>query len=265
MKQKFKKLRFSKKAIDYSLVMLFIVIVTIPILYWRMTSKIEETKKTIGEDQATLLGATYDKEDLTNYLEKAVQITMPEVLKEVSKTNGYLTQACGGNIDSGGITCSVVNTATSICRPNIIETFNTHFNKQLDEYIKKFNDKSSTKIPTNNYEAYIEGNNINAIAIIPVQKSITKPEMELQPIGTIWFSPSFTVQYEHKLEQYNIIFDALAIILQKCYKSADPGKCVKDNSQLTSGWTTTTTGDNYIFDMPIGPNKACYVLNLPAA
>ncbi|GEM_PF-4451315 len=163
------KIRFSKKAIDYSLVMLFIVIVSVPVLYSRMTSKLEDTKQTMGEQQGMLLRAPYDKEDTINYVEKAAQDALPNIINEIEQT-------------LPGQTCEKTS-----------ETIRKTFNKHLDAYIKAFNQRSYTKIPENNYDIYIEGNKIHAIATMPVQKLIAKPGTQLNSIGTMWFAPSFTI------------------------------------------------------------------------
>ncbi len=263
--QRFPRIFSSKRAMDYSLIILFIVIVTMPVLYWRMTSKMELTKKTIGEDQAIMLRAPYDKEDTTNYVEKSAQLSMPEILGAMALANGYSTPPCGGTHDKGGKKCAIINTGTKICKSNTLEAFTSYFNLYLDNYIKAYNAKSYTQLPTNNYDVHVEGNNIHAIATLPVTKGLAKRGTELDTIGTMWFAPSFTVQYNHKLDDYKKTFDALAILAQNCHKNADPSKCVSDNSHLTSGWTTATNGDKFIFEVPIGANKACYVLDLPAA
>jgi len=170
----------NKKAVDYSLIMLFIVIVAVPVLYSRMTAKIEDTKQVMGEEQAMLLRMPYDKEDTINFVEKSAQLALPGILAELEKT--IPGQPCEG----------------------IYDTIKSTFNKHLDNYIKSFNQRSYTKIPENNYEIYIEGNNIHAIAVLPVKKLIAKPGTELNSIGTMWFAPSFTItpdpaQYQRAL------------------------------------------------------------------
>ena len=81
----------------------------------------------------------------------------------------------------------------------------------------------------------------------------------------MWFSPSFTINYDHKLEQYKQTFDALEAIAQSCYRTKDPKACVDNNAQLTTGWTIDKTGNDFIFKIPQPPGDACYVLDLPAA
>lgn len=256
----------NKRAAQYlPLFLLFMVLMAVPILYWRLSVKMDETKKAVSEDQLILLSAPYDKEDTINYAEKAAQLSMPEILGAMALANGYSTPPCGGTLDSTGKKCAIVNTGTNICRPSITDTLSGYFNLYVDNYIKEFNAKSFTKLPTNNYEVYIEGNNIHAIAILPVTKSLTIKGTELDAIGTMWFAPSFTIQYKHKLDDYKKAFDALTILANDCFKHANPAKCVSDNSHLTTGWTTTSSGNNFIFEIPIGPNKACYALSLPSA
>ncbi|MEM3154636.1 MAG: hypothetical protein QW165_03680 [Candidatus Woesearchaeota archaeon] len=151
-----------KGAVDYSWIMFFIVIIVLPVLYFRMTTQVETTKQAIGEDQAILLASTYAKEDIINYLEKAAQLELPTILKEAPLNSSP-------------------------------EKFNEAFNKHLNPYIKAFNVRSFTKIPENNYEVYIEGKNIHAISILPIKKNIAKPPTELTSLGTMWFAPSFTI------------------------------------------------------------------------
>ncbi len=247
------------------LFLLFMVLMAVPILYWRLSVKMDETKKAVSEDQLILLSAPYDKEDVINYAEKAAQLSMPEILGAMALANGYSTPPCGGTLDSGGKKCAIVNAGTNICRPSITDTLSGYLNLYVDNYMKEFNAKSFTKMPTNNYEVHIEGNNIHAISILPIKKSLTMKGTELDAIGTMWFAPSFTIQYDHKLDDYKKIFDILAILANDCFKHADPAKCVSDNSHLTTGWTITNNGNNFIFETPIGTSKSCYVLSLPSA
>ncbi len=160
----------NKKGYEYSLIMIFIVIVALPVLYLRLTSKSAEMKKSLGDSQAILLNAPYDKEDIINYIEKSVQLELPNILAEIERT--VPTQACGTNIQ---------------------DSINGAFNRHLDPYIKAYNTRAYTKIPENNYEVYIEGNSMHAIAALPIKKGLAKLGTELATIGTIWFAPSFTV------------------------------------------------------------------------
>ncbi len=154
----------------YSLIMMFIVIVALPVLYLRLTSKSTEMKKSLGDSQAILLNAPYDKEDIINYIEKSAELELPNILAELERT--VPTQVCGTNLQ---------------------DIITVSFNKHLDPYIKAYNARAYTQIPENNYEVYIEGNNIHAIAALPIKKGLAKPGTELATIGTIWFAPSFTV------------------------------------------------------------------------
>ncbi len=256
----------NKKALDYSLIMLFIVLVAIPVLYWRMTSKVDETKKAIGEDQIIILRAPYDKEDTINYIEKSASLSMPEIIGATALANGFSTPPpCGGTFDHGGRTCAIANIGTQICRPSVLDTLAGFFNLYVDNYIDAYNVQSFTKLTKNNYDIYVEGNNIHAIATLPVKKGLAKKGKELDTIGTMWFAPSFTIIYDHKLEDYKKALDALAILAQNCYKHADPKKCVSDNSHLTSGWGIDTSGTTFIFKIPVGTNTICYALTLPSA
>jgi hypothetical protein len=187
------KIFFSKKALDYSLIILFIVIVTIPVLYWRMTSKVEETKKAMGEGQAILLRAPYAKEDTITYIQKAAELEIQAILTEASTEIPKLS-----------------------CDANIMDTFNKIFNEHLSSYIKEYNRNSQAKLPENNYEIYLEGNNIHSIAILPVKKSIAKPPGELEVIGTMWFAPSFTITIKKEQTQYQNVITAMNQKLQAC-------------------------------------------------
>ena len=256
----------NKRAAQYlPLFLLFMVLMAVPILYWRLSVKMDETKKAVSEDQLILLSAPYDKEDTINYAEKSAQLSMPEILGAMALANGYSTPPCGGTLDSGGKKCAIVNTGTNICRPSITDTLSGYLNLYVDNYIKEFNAKSFTKLPTNNYETFVEGKNIHAIALLPVKKGLAIKGRELDTLGTMWFAPSFTVQYEHKLEGYKEALIALGLISQDCFKHADPAKCVSEHSHLTTGWTIETTGSNTAFKIPIGANTICYALNLAPA
>lgn len=155
----------------YALIILFTVIVAMPVLYWRMTAEIETTKATIGETQNILLSAPYNKEDTINFVQKTAELELPKILKEIETA-----------------------IKIQICGKNTADTINEVFNKHLDVYIEDFNKKSYTKIPKDNYDIYIEGNNIHAIATIPVEKTLAKPGTELTTIGKMWFAPSFTIK-----------------------------------------------------------------------
>jgi len=148
-----------KAAVEYPTILMLIVIVTLPYLFLQLHSKVTETK-TIGDAQLIMLGAPYSKEDIINYLQESAKLTLSETLK-----------ACGTP-----------------------QSMTDKFNQEMNTYINAFNAKSPiTKIPTNNYELYIDGKKIYAIAILPVEKKLAKHGTELDSIGTMWFAPSFTV------------------------------------------------------------------------
>ena len=244
---------------DYALIMLFVVIVTLPVLYVRMTSEVEDTKKTIGENQAIILQAPYDKEDMINYVEKSAELVLPNVLTSVSNGNGFVEASCGGEFVEGGGTCSIINTPASIidiCQPDILGTFTHHFNKELDKYIEAYNDRAFTKIPKNNYDVYIDGNDINAIATVPVEKGLAKRGTELSTIGKMWFAPSFTITAEHNMDKYKDSLDILKVIAKNCVKEADPKGCAEGYAE--DDWSVQTTAGKLTFTIP--DIKACYAL-----
>ncbi len=250
----------NKKAdiMDYALIMLFTVMVVLPVLYWRMTSEVDQTKQSIGENQAILLKAPYDKEDMINYAEKSAQLALPDVLANVAKKNGFLKEPCGGTTTAG---CAIINTPANIldiCQPDIIETFTYHFNKELDVYIGAYNARAFTQIPTSNYDIHIEGNKINAIATLPVEKNLAQKGTELSAIGKMWFAPSFTITAQHNLDKYNNAFPILKAIAKNCVKETDPKGCAEKYAE--KDWSVQILEGKLAVTIPQG---ACYALILP--
>lgn len=176
-----------KRAMDYSLIMLMIVIIVMPVLYMRMTTKVEETKQKIGNDQAILLTAPYDKEDIINYIQKSAEQALPEILPEAQ------------------------NSITDCQDP--IKKITQIFNKHLDKYIDAYNKQSYTKLEKNNYELYLDNEGIHAIAINSLKKTLTIQGTELNQIGTIWFAPSFTIK---STPQYNQLLGTITAKIQEC-------------------------------------------------
>jgi hypothetical protein len=148
----------NKKGLDYAISMLLVVLIVLPFLFVQLTSKVAETKKTLGETEAMLLKAPYVKENIITYLEKSAELSLPDILA-----------AC----------------TTGMTAP---------FNRELDKYVDAYNVVSlTTKIPKNNYELYVEGKNIHAIAILPVKHDLNLKGLTYANLGSIWFAPSFTV------------------------------------------------------------------------
>lgn len=148
----------NKKGLDYAISMMLVVIIVLPFLFIQLTSKVAETKKTFAEVEAAFLKAPYVKENIITYLEKSAELSLPSILA-----------SCPAGVTG-------------------------KFNQELDKYIDAYNVKSpTTKLPKSNYELYIEGKNIHAIAIIPVKHDLTLKEMTYENVGTIWFAPSFTI------------------------------------------------------------------------
>lgn len=159
-----------KKALDYSLIMLFIVLVTLPVLYMRLTTKVDETKQTIGEIQSAIITAPYDKEETINYIQKSAETEMTNIIATARQ-----------------------KLATEGCNKNPRDIFTEQFNDNLNKYLTSYNQRAYLQLPLNNYETYIEGNNVHAIALQPIKKNLALTGKELQPIGAIWFAPSFTI------------------------------------------------------------------------
>jgi hypothetical protein len=148
----------NKRGLDYAISMMLVVIIVLPFLFLQLTSKVAETKKSFAEVEAAFLKAPYSKENIITYLEKSAELSLPGILSNCQ----------------AGITNSL--------------------NQELDKYIDAYNAKSpTTKLPKNNYELYIEGRNIHAIAILPVRHDLTLKGMTYENVGTIWFAPSFTI------------------------------------------------------------------------
>ncbi len=148
----------NKRGLDYSLGLMYTVIIVLPFVIVVLITQSTATTKLIGDSQQAMLRVPYVKEDVITYLEKSAELILPDIMPA----------------------CAI--------------GFTQRFNQEMDKYIDAYNAKSPvTKIPKNNYELHIEGRNIHAIAILPVQKSITKRGYELDSLGTIWFAPSFTV------------------------------------------------------------------------
>lgn len=149
----------NKKGLNYPLSLMVTVIIVLPFVIVMLTTRSAETTKLIGDSQQAMLRVPYVKEDVITYLEKSAELIIPDIM--------------------------------SYCTIGLSQ----RFNQEMDKYIDAYNAKSPvTKIPKNNYELYMEGKNVHAIAILPVQKSITKRGYELDSLGTMWFAPSFTVQ-----------------------------------------------------------------------
>jgi hypothetical protein len=155
--------RMNKKAVDYSIILLLTVMISIPVLYWRMTTTLDATAQDLQQNLEPILKTPYDKDEIIVYVKTAAEIETENILAEIERS-----------------------TKAQPCERNTHEAITEIFNTKLNPYIKEYNAKTQTQIPTDNYDLYIEPQKINAIATIPVEKKI-------QTTGTIWFAPSFTI------------------------------------------------------------------------
>jgi len=158
-----------KAQLNYSVIILFTVIVTLPILFVKLTTEIEDSKQTIGETQTAILITPYEKENIIIFLQKSAEQRLEKI-----KTQ------------------TLLELESTDCQQNLNDLFTQNFNKNLDVSVKEHNEKTFITIPLNNYETYIEKGKIHAIALTPINMPI-KTQSTIE-IGKIWFYPSFTIE-----------------------------------------------------------------------
>ncbi len=269
--------KMNKKGVEYSLIMLFTVMVALSVLYWRIseTGKIKE--EYLGASQIAILTAPYEKANIIRYAEISAEKEISQILRDITAENGYAIDPPGGTyIDA----CTIINTNSelkTINKPNVQKAITAAFNARLNPYLNTYNTKVSNIFPLDNYEIVIEDDKINAIALMPIQKplqthaititgermyGIAVPTTEAlkEKSGTMWFAPSFTISYPHKLNEYSKVFDILGLIVEKCAKKPDAMNCVETYKDSMTGWTWKQEGDLILFNVPSAHGTLCYAM-----
>ena len=138
---------------------LFAVVVVIAIMYlaFVLHTKTSSFEKKIGEKQTELLNTYQKGEKALFYVDRAGKYSINKAIDEIDK--GKIELGCGKYKDY-----ALWKNKDNDCYPDLI--FKKIIQEKLNEYLGKYIDNyKEAKIPKNNYEIYIKGKKIEAIAI----------------------------------------------------------------------------------------------------
>ena len=248
-----------KRGVDYAIMLLIVVVMGLLTLFIQIDNKVDSIPKDIGFEQATVMRVDAEKGFITAFVRSAAKHAMAGAVRDVASNPIYQ-----GFSTSGQGKCAVVNEQRirEVKMPNIAGGITAAFNRYMNPYLDAYQREKQVNIPTSNYELYVEKGQVSGIALRPVIMPLQ--DVAGRNVGKISFKPSFKLAYDHKFEEYPLIFDRLNDIAQQCPSAPDPVICA-EGKKLADNWQIERQGSSLRFIIPRGEASACYLLVLPSA
>ena len=248
----------NKKAIDYSFLLVIVVIIVLVSLFVAIYTISDRHDFKLGETQAALLNSFYSSESMLLFVDQAAKYSTYNALSELE------------NVDNG---CGKLNNINlfnkkenpfNVCFFDAQLIFKDLLNKNLNNYFSQY---SKYKVPQDNYEFLLLNNSLKAIALEPVYVGVFMPkrktelrflgikfkEFDFEPyqFGRYFVKPSFSLDINHDIFFYDLLQQRLNQTVNNCaskFNQTDVDKkifCISD--QLSNIDFNIQTDDNETF------------------
>ncbi len=204
----------SKKSMIFQPLM---VVVTLGILLFALSSINSKEKVLAGSNEAIGLGQinilkTYQKaEKILLYVDESAKISTKQAIYGLGQKGGYhTTSECGSYLGY-----NIWNTKDEKCYPNFKENIKLLVNDNLNKYLESYPDEPNQKIPKT-YELSIHNNNLIGTSLENIEINITKEGPSKGLAGIYSIKPSFNINLNYNLEQYNTIIDNVKDLITLC-------------------------------------------------
>jgi len=248
----------NKKAIDYSFLLVIVVIIVLVSLFVAIYTISDRHDFKLGETQAALLNSFYSSESMLLFVDRAAKYSTYNALSELENAD----KGCGklNNINLFNKKENPFN----VCFFDAQLIFKDLLNKNLNNYFSQY---SKYKVPQDNYEFLLLNNSLKAIALEPVYVGVFMPkrktelrflgikfkEFDFEPyqFGRYFVKPSFSLDINHDIFFYDLLQQRLNQTVNNCaskFNQTDVDKkifCISD--QLSNIDFNIQTDDNETF------------------
>jgi len=248
----------NKKAIDYSFLLVIVVIIVLVSLFVAIYTISDRHDFKLGETQAALLNSFYSSESMLLFVDQAAKYSTYNALSELENAD----KGCGklNNINLFNKKENPFN----VCFFDAQLIFKDLLNKNLNNYFSQY---SKYKVPQDNYEFLLLNNSLKAIALEPVYVGVFMPkrktelrflgikfkEFDFEPyqFGRYFVKPSFSLDINHDIFFYDLLQQRLNQTVNNCaskFNQTDVDKkifCISD--QLSNIDFNIQTDDNETF------------------
>jgi len=210
----------------------FITHITIILLLWvavgyLMVVVFTETKPfetEFGDIQIKILNVYSEGEKTLFYIDQSAKYSAQQAIYDLSQNGGFLeANKCGDYL--GYNYWKTETQQFEECKPSTEENFKLTFNTNLNKHFDQINSIYKIMIPKNNYLDIKVKDNLNIIGI--ADKNLIIPIGE-KPIGIYSISPSFNVNTDYDLDEYNSLSENLEIFYEECRDDDNKNECIKE-------------------------------------
>lgn len=253
----------NKKAIDYSFLLVIVVIIVLVSLFIAIYTISDRHDFKLGETQAALLNSFYYSESMLLFVDQAAKYSTYNALYELEN----IDKECG-KLNNVNLFNKKEN-PTEICFFDTQEMFKRLLNQNLNNYFSQY---SKYDVPQDNYEFLLLNNSLKGIALEPVYIGIFMPKRKTElrflgikfkefnflsyQFGRYFIKPSFSLDIKHNLFFYDVLQQELNQTINNCafkFNQTDVSKkifCI--NNKLSDMYFKVQTDDNetFIFEFP---------------
>jgi len=150
------------------------------------SAKEKEEFPVIGKSSLRLIDASIKAEKALIYIDQSAKYPAYQIIYDLAKVAG----CDDGNKYSGYTLWDVDDPAQTPCIPSAELSKNIFLNllpDKVDEYLSRYTDAD---LPLNNYDFYLDNNNLIGIAEKPLEFQIIVPAPNLDPPGSYSIKPS---------------------------------------------------------------------------
>jgi len=257
----------NKKALDYAMWLAMVTFVCIVYLFIIINGELRDFRWNVGEHEVALLNTYQKAEENLLYVDNAARLASWQSVDSFASFGGMPNEECSSIQSTAGKKYSFWNTADKNCfeTANFYENFNVILGNKLKPYLNRRNIQ-------NDYEFTVLKDKISGFALQPIGIPIQPPpekiteyflffkvyeeEVPKTAVGKYYVRPSFTVNINSNLEDYNKIRDKMKNLLECSKKHRQVADIVKDHceNQIDKGnmrWQITKdpVSDIYFFDI----------------
>ena len=234
-----------KGAIDYSLILTIIVLISLVTLWLQVGEKFQAVQRNIGDSQTSLLRINSERQFISSFVTSAARYSMDKTIIQLRND------------------CQLLNSKSdprTLIKPDMSGKITNTFNTHMDNYIRAYNAKRKMTLPLSNYELYFEREKVLGAALYP--NILPLEDVVGRPLGSYSFKTGFNLAYKHGFEQFPNVFDSLSTIAADCNDKGDPKDCI--NQYATDDWEVREVQPGlYDITLPQGAAFMCYRLALP--
>lgn len=246
----------NRKGVDFAAFMIIIAWFAIMLWFVSLASKHKAVGHDLGDVQFPVLKINSDVRFYQVFVREAGKLASQGAMNAVL---GNPARIEGVAVEKGCVMLNMGDESKAIVWPSVQGAIGREFNKRMDGYLRKYAENTKWKIPSSDFELFVENNKVTGVAVRPTELSVGDGKQ----VGTAFFRPSFEVEFDTGVSAFVDALKRLDVVAASCSFQADPLVCARQKSIET--WKVEKgEGDVVTFTVPQAAGLACFGLHLPA-